>query len=114
MKLTMTTLVAVLIASSAWFAAAQRPEGGGDRQRGGGRGDMLASLPVYKCLDKDQDGALSAEEIKGATAALLTLDKNQDGKLSADEIAPARRGRGGDRAGGRQRGGDRPDRPANE
>lgn len=116
MKLTTATLVATLIASSAWFAAAQRTEGGGgERQRGGG----ARVIPIHKCLDKDGDGALSAEEIKNATAALLTLDKDKDGKLSAEEIAPTGgRGRGGDRAGGgRQRGGDasgRPQRPATE
>ena len=54
----------------------------------------MARLPVIKALDKDQDGALSAEEIAGASAALLTLDKDGDGKLSAEEIRPVMQPRG--------------------
>jgi hypothetical protein len=42
-------------------------------------------LPV---LDTDKDGELSAEEISGASEALLTLDKNGDGALGKKELAP--------------------------
>lgn len=42
-------------------------------------------LPV---LDSNKDGALSADEIADAAAALLELDKNGDGKLGPKEIAP--------------------------
>jgi hypothetical protein len=87
MRTTIFTLVAALLASSAWFAIAQDE----NRNRRGGRGggDFLSRLPVYKTLDKDSNGELSAEEIKNASAALLTLDKDNDGKLSKDELAPA-------------------------
>ncbi len=120
MKRTVCTLVAAAMATSAWFAYAQE---GGERQRGGrdrgGRGNFMARLPLYKALDKDEDGTLSEEEIKNASAALLTLDKDGDGKLSSEEMMPAFGGRrGGDRPGvggaGRQRGGgdgERPRRP---
>jgi Ca2+-binding EF-hand superfamily protein len=37
-------------------------------------------------LDANQDGALSADEIAKAPAALLTLDRNQDGQLTSDEL----------------------------
>ncbi|MGY8687262.1 MAG: hypothetical protein ACKVHP_05925 [Verrucomicrobiales bacterium] len=110
----MTTLIGALIASSAWFAVAQRPEGGGDRQRGGRGVDRMKMIPIFVALDTDKDGVLSENEIQNATAALLTLDKDNDKKLSAEEIAPAFGGRqrGG---GGRQRGGEdgaeRPERP---
>lgn len=46
-------------------------------------------LPV---LDTDKDGELSAEEIAGASEALLTRDKNGDGSLSKKEIAPPPKG----------------------
>ena len=136
MKLTVTTLIAALVASMALVATAQdsekkgpeakapgereQPRRGGPGGRGG-RGDMLSRLPVYKALDADGNGEISAEEIKNAAVALKALDKDGDGKLSREEISPAWGGRGGDRqrggdrAGGRQRGGGgeggRPERP---
>ena len=70
----------------------QRGQGGGAGQ--GGPGGFMARLPLVIALDKDKDGALSAEEIAGASAALLTLDKDADGKLSAEEIRPAPMQRG--------------------
>lgn len=61
---------------------------GGPRHRGpGGPGRMS---PVIRALDADHDGELSAAEITGAAAALLTLDTNKDGSLAADELRPAR------------------------
>jgi hypothetical protein len=42
-------------------------------------------LPV---LDKNKDGALSADEISAASEALLSLDKNNDGKLGRKELMP--------------------------
>ena len=122
MKLTATTLIAALVASSAWFALAQdeapaRRGQGGAGGPGGGPGGMLARLPVYKALDANSDGVLSKEEIANASAALLTLDKDGNGELSAEEISPARRGGGADGAGGARgnRGGaegGRAERPA--
>ncbi len=43
---------------------------------------------VILALDADHDGELSAEEIAGATEALLTLDTNEDGVLTPDEFGP--------------------------
>jgi len=45
-------------------------------------------LPVLRALDADEDGEISADEIKNATAALGKLDKNGDGKLTRDEVLP--------------------------
>jgi hypothetical protein len=45
--------------------------------------------PVMAALDANKDGMLSADEIAGAIAALLTLDKNGDGMLTEDELRPA-------------------------
>ena len=69
-------------------------QGGGGQRGAGGPGGFMARLPIVIALDKDKDGALSAEEIAGASAALLTLDKDADGKLSAEEIRPAMQQRG--------------------
>src|SRR5438034_1081380 len=44
--------------------------------------------PVFEALDKDHDGALSAEEIQAASESLKKLDKNGDGKLTEDELHP--------------------------
>jgi Ca2+-binding EF-hand superfamily protein len=44
--------------------------------------------PLMRVLDADKDGALSAEEIANAAAALLTLDLDGDGALSREELMP--------------------------
>lgn len=62
--------------------------------RGGPRGPHgrghFRGHPVVHALDADQNGTLSAAEIAGASAALLTLDRNADGALSSDELHPGR------------------------
>lgn len=47
---------------------------------------MRRPPPVIEALDVDQDGKLSAEELKNATESLLTLDTNGDGELTGDEM----------------------------
>jgi hypothetical protein len=49
---------------------------------------MLRNLPVFRTLDVDEDGQLSASEIENASKSLLKLDKNGDGILSAEELRP--------------------------
>jgi Ca2+-binding EF-hand superfamily protein len=46
--------------------------------------------PVVAVLDADRDGAISAEEIGNAAAALQSLDANGDGNLTPDELRPPR------------------------
>jgi len=83
--------------------AAQQPGGWGRRhmgrpgQPGGdrpmhGQGFRPPPPPLMTALDADNDGELSAKEIKRAVAALKKLDKNKDGKLSREELRPARPG----------------------
>lgn len=47
-------------------------------------------MPVMTALDTDKNGELSAAEIDGAKAALLTLDADGDGALTAEELRPVR------------------------
>ena len=106
-----TWTLGLLIVSSATTAFAQPPDGPGGRGPGGGQGGGGGGpgggpggqggpgggrpSPIIEALDADHDGTISAEELKNATAALMTLDKNKDGKLSEDEYRPAGRGQGG-------------------
>ena len=39
-------------------------------------------------LDTDQNGEISSEEIAAAATTLKTLDKNNDGQITADEVRP--------------------------
>jgi hypothetical protein len=63
-----------------------RPGGPGGRGPGGGH-------PIVRVLDVDKDGTISASEIAGASAAILTLDANGDGKITKEDapVPPADR-----------------------
>jgi Ca2+-binding EF-hand superfamily protein len=62
--------------------------GGGPGMRGPGPGFVPMRMPLIAALDTDEDGEISAEEIKNAVEALKKLDKNEDGKLSREEFMP--------------------------
>lgn len=70
-----------------------------DGKRGGQGGGGL-----FRLLDVDRDGKLSAKEIEGAVAVLMKLDANKDGTLDAQELVVRGGGRGGR---GRNRGEER-------
>ncbi len=57
---------------------------------------------LFKVIDTDADGQLSAEEISRAGEALLTLDKDGDGVVSAQEVFPRGQGQRGQRGQGRE------------
>ena len=57
---------------------------------GGDRG--LRRLPVFRALDTDDDGEISAGEIDAAPESLASLDDDSDGRLSVDELRPRRAG----------------------
>ena len=51
--------------------------------------DMLRMIPLISALDADADGALSADEVERAPAALTSLDADDNGILTADELVPS-------------------------
>ncbi len=105
MKRCMWTL-GILFVLGASSAIAQPPGGGGPGGPGGGGGGggpggARGRSPIMEALDADHDGVISPEEIKNATAALISLDKNKDGKLTDDEYRPGGGFGGGGFGGGR-------------
>ena len=90
---------------SSMLVIAQPPGGAGGPGAGGPSGGLgeRRPNPLIEALDTDHDHNISADEIKAASAALLTLDKNKDGQLSSDEYRPA--GAAGPGAGGPGAGG---------
>ena len=65
-----------------------RPNGANPEMAARGMAMMLRNSPVFRALDSDEDGQLSASEIENAPKSLLKLDKNGDGILNADEMRP--------------------------
>ena len=54
----------------------------------GGPAGFMRMFPAMAALDSDGDGEISSAELAEATAHLKTLDINNDGKLSAEELRP--------------------------
>jgi hypothetical protein len=61
-------------------------------------------------LDANKDGIIGADELKNAAAALKPLDKNGDGELTPEELRGPRPSGDGRGSGGEQR--RRPQPPA--
>jgi len=65
-------------------------EGRGRGPRGGFNvAAMLQNDPAFRALDTDNNGTLSADEMKSASSSLKKLDKSGDGLITADEYSPA-------------------------
>ena len=91
-----------------------RPEGRPPQEGGpGGPGGPRMMPPLMAALDANRDGIIDEKEIANASAALKKLDKNGDGQLTAEEIRGPRMGPGGPNGpGGRPPGqGTRPPPP---
>ena len=93
------TLLALVALSAALTTNTHAQGRGQGRGPDGGFGGPQGGPPVFAALDANQDGELSASEIKNAVAASKKLDSDGDGKLTMDEIRP-RRGEGGPGRGG--------------
>ena len=105
-------LAVMLILGLSTIAMAQPQERQGKDRQGGGQqfnAQFMNMFPVMAALDANKDGAISAEEIAGASAALKKLDANGDGVLTSEEILPQRfqGGRGGGKGGAGKGGGGR-------
>ncbi len=104
-----TLSLTLALALPASLSLAQRPGGpppGGDQppgpppkqQPGNRSGDNdrprppLPPPPLLHALDADEDGIISAAEIKDSPNALAKLDKNSDGKLTPNEFLAPRPG----------------------
>ncbi len=78
----------------------QGARGGGGQGRGRG-GGQPGGGGLFRLLDVDRDGQLSAKEIDGAIAVLSKLDTNKDGVLDGEELnvrgGGGRGGQGGER-----------------
>jgi Ca2+-binding EF-hand superfamily protein len=84
-----TALSAVALMLTASLANAQPPA-----QPGPG-GDFRPPNPFMLIFDADQDGKISADELKQASESLAKLDENKNGSIEADELPqPQRSSRG--------------------
>ncbi len=94
MKQTITLLIGLALAGSAFSVGAQPGPG-----RGAGAqhryGAQKFPPPIAAVLDADSNGVLSAAEIEQAPSQLLKLDQNHDGQLTTQELCPGGFGRGG-------------------
>ena len=63
-------------------------EGEREERRGPGGPQGMRPDPVFSALDTDNDGVISAAEIKASASSLSKLDKNGDGQLTQDELRP--------------------------
>jgi hypothetical protein len=79
MKMHQSLTTAILILSTGFLAHAQD---------GSRRGNQVPPPSLlWKSLDKDDDGFLSASEMDAASESLAALDKDNDGKISLSEIS---------------------------
>lgn len=112
MKITSSLLLALALGASASTLCAQKIVVGGAQPPQPGPGSEAGAPPpgappIIAVLDADGDRVLTEAEMANASAALLTLDKNGDGALTADELRGQRRGPGGPPRDGQ----DNPNRP---
>ena len=81
------TLISLSIAAA--FAVPLTAQAGGDKASQGASASGAEAM--FKSLDKNKDGFMSKEEVKGTPhdKDFSSLDKNNDGKLSRQEHAAA-------------------------
>jgi len=85
-----TTLIAISVGAA--FALPLTVQAGGDKaSQGASSSGATGAEKMFQSLDKNKDGALSRDEVKGSPhdKDFAKLDKNNDGKLSRQEHAAA-------------------------
>lgn len=93
--------------------ASAQPHGHRSDGPAGRHGRPPGGHPIIRAIDADKNGVVSAAELAGASAAILSLDTNGDGTVSSSELHPARpRGTPPPGAADHPAKGDRPPRPA--
>jgi hypothetical protein len=96
MKQTITIIIGLALAGSAFTVSAQQGQGRGAGAGGPHRyGAQQLPPPIAAVMDTDGNGVLSEAEISQAPSQLLKLDQNQDGQLVAQELCPGGLGSGG-------------------
>ena len=72
-------------------ASSDKSAAGGDKAAAGATKSDGGAEAMFKALDKNNDGFMSREEVKGTPhdKDFAKLDKNGDGKLSREEHAAA-------------------------
>ena len=87
--MTLKTLIAAAVAAA--FALPLAATAADDKASSGATKSDGGAEAMFKALDKDKDGFMSREEVKGTPhdKDFTTLDKNGDGKLSREEHAAA-------------------------
>lgn len=92
MSISKTLLITIIAAAMCTPAMSQR----------GGKGGSAA---IFKKLDKDKDGKISAEEAKGSRIekAFDKIDADDDGYITKKEMAAAKKGRKGRKGGQRKK-----------
>lgn len=88
--MTLKTLIAVAVAA-AFAALPFAVQAAGEKASGGATKSDGGAEAMFKSLDKNKDGFMSKEEVKGTPhdKDFSSLDKNKDGKLSRQEHAAA-------------------------
>src|SRR5688572_4576666 len=97
MKILITTLTAIALSASVSLAE-DKPPGGGGPGGPGGEGKRQRPNPeeMFKRLDSNGDGSISADEFKAsprgqknperADEAFKRMDKDADGKVTTEEF----------------------------
>jgi hypothetical protein len=88
MKRTLIAGVALVVAPAFAFAA-------DDTKKTADKPGMTSQIDQFRALDKNHDGYLSQDELKGQNVPFATLDKDGDGKISAQEWADHQKGAAG-------------------
>jgi hypothetical protein len=90
--------------------AARRKKAGGDLRRGGAKKPIVLRIredrieALFNKLDKNSDGSVSLEELKGLRSAVEKGRKRKAGKARADKGGAVEKGRKGRQRKGRKKG----------